>query len=275
MSLETPWEYLVRLGKSGGGPHDLATAALMLAGLDHPEADLKPFMAHLAEIAEAAKAESAFARSPEQAARSLSDLLHGRFGYDGDQVRYDAPENADMISVIVNRRGLPVALGILYIHAARAAGAKAFGLSAPNHFLMMIQAAGGETVIDPFNAGRTIEHERSARPPQLAEPPPAGRKQVVKPVSDVDVLLRLQNNLKTCALEANDIPRAVTILQRMLVIAPSEANLWLEMGRLQESAQALGAAADAYERSLALDRNQANAANEAGLALQSLKRRLN
>jgi predicted TPR repeat methyltransferase len=61
----------------------------------------------------------------------------------------------------------------------------------------------------------------------------------------------------------------------MTLIAPGEANLWLELGKLQESIQALGAATDAYERSLALDRNQANAANEAGLALQSLKRRLN
>jgi len=275
MSVETPWEYLARLGKSGGGPHDIAIAALMLAALDHPEMDLKPFTSHLKEIADAAKAESAFARSADQAARSLSDLLRGRYGYDGDQSRYDAPENADMISVIVNRRGLPVSLGILYIHAARAAGARAFGLSAPNHFLLMVQTGGGETVIDPFNAGKTIEHERTAKPPALSDPPSSGRKQTVKPVSDTDVLLRLQNNLKTRALQANDPMRAVTILQRMLLIAPGDSGLWLEMGKLQESVQALGAASDAYERSLSLERDQANAANEAGLALQSLKRRLN
>lgn len=275
MDGETPKEYLTRMGKAGGAQHDIARAALMLAALDHPETDLTPFIAHLAEIAEAAKAEAAFANSVQAAAKNLSDLIHGRYGYDGDQVRYNAPENADMISVIVNRRGLPVALGILYLHAARAAGAKAFGLSAPNHFLMMIQAGGGETVIDPFNAGKTIEHERSAKPPQISEPPPRGRKQTVKPVTDIDVLLRLQNNLKTRALEANDPTRAVEILNRMTLIAPGEANLWLELGKLQESIQALGAATDAYERSLALDRNQANAANEAGLALQSLKRRLN
>lgn len=275
MDGETPKEYLTRLGKAGGGPHDIAKAALMLAAMDHPDADLKPFEAHLAEIAEAAKAEAAFANSVESAARNLSELLHGRYGYDGDQVRYDVPENADMISVIVNRRGLPVALGILYIHAARAAGARAFGLSASNHFLLMIQTAGGETVIDPFNAGKTIEHERSAKPPQLSDPPPTGRKQTVKPVTDIEVLLRLQNNLKTRALETNDTSRALEVLQRMTLFAPGDANLWFELGKLQESIQALGAATEAYERSLALDRGQSSAANEAGLALQSLKRRLN
>ncbi len=275
MSQETPAEYLARVGKAGGGPRDIATVALMLSAMDHPETDLKPFTEHLVEIADAAKAEAAFARSPELAARGLSDLLQGRYGYAGDQVRYDAPDSADMISVIVNRRGLPVALGILYIHAARAAGVKAFGLSAPKHFLLMIQAGGGETVIDPFNGGKMIEHERSAKPPGMSEPPPSGRKQVVKPVGDVEVLLRLQNNLKTRALEANDQTRATEILQRMLLIAPNEAPLWLELAKLQEASQALGAASEAYERSLELDRGKGNPANEAVLALQTLKRRLN
>ncbi len=277
MSDETPSAYLARLGKMASGPQDIATAALMLAALDRPEMDLAPFRAHLAEVAEAARAEAAFALSPELAAQGLSALLHGRYGYDGDQVRFEAPESADMISVIVNRRGLPVALGILYMHAARAAGVKARGLSAPNHFLLMIQAGGGEAVIDPFNGGKIIEHERSAKPPGMASAPRpiSGGKQTVEQVSDIEVLLRLQNNLKTRAQEANDIPRAVTVLQRMLLIAPDKAPLWLEMGRLQESIQVLGAAREAYERSFQLERNMGDAANEASLALQSLKRRLN
>jgi regulator of sirC expression with transglutaminase-like and TPR domain len=275
MSLETPAQFLERIGKVGSGPRDIATAALMLAAMDHPETDLRPYTEHLLEIAEAAKAEAAFARSPELAARGLSDLLQGRYGYAGDQVRYESPDNADMISVIVNRRGLPVALGILYIHAARAAGIKAFGLSAPNHFLLMIQAGGGEAVIDPFSGGKMIEHERSAKPPAITEPPPTGRKQTVKPIGDIEVLLRLQNNIKARALEANDQERAIEVLKRMLLLAPGEAPLWLELGKLQEAAQALGAASEAYARSLQIDRGAANAANEAGLALQLLKRRLN
>src|SRR5690606_37756760 len=126
------------------------------------------------------------------------------------QARYDAPENADLLSVIVNRRGLPVSLGILYMHAARAAGVGARGLSAPNHFLLMVFAGGGEAVIDPFNGGRIVGHERTAKPPAMAPPrPPSGGRQTVAQVSDIDVLLRLQNNVKTRAVEANDIPRAV------------------------------------------------------------------
>src|SRR5437763_12610027 len=112
------------LGRSGGGPYDIARAAL------------------IAEIAEGAKQEGGLVVRAEDGARALSTLMVGRFGYDGDRLSYDNPNNADLMSVIDRRRGLPVALGILYIHAARAAGLKAVGLSLPGHFLLRIETGG-------------------------------------------------------------------------------------------------------------------------------------
>src|SRR3546814_8592275 len=47
-----------------------------------------------------------------------SDLAE--FGYHGDTESYDDPQNADLVRVIDRRMGLPVSLGVLYIHAARA-----------------------------------------------------------------------------------------------------------------------------------------------------------
>src|SRR5277367_1432035 len=43
---EPPLEYLKRLGEAGEGPHDIAMAALMLSGLDHPTVPLEPPRAH-------------------------------------------------------------------------------------------------------------------------------------------------------------------------------------------------------------------------------------
>src|SRR5688572_19051478 len=116
----SPADYLLRLGKAGEGPHDIATAALMLAALDHPDKNLGPCLDHLAELSEAARAEATFARNGESAARMLGEVF-ARFGYDSDRLAYDDPNNADLMMVIERRRGLPVALGILFMHAARAA----------------------------------------------------------------------------------------------------------------------------------------------------------
>ena len=117
-----PADELRAIGERGDGPHDIARAALLLASLDHIGTDLSPYEAHLNELSEAAQRQGLVLNNPENGARSLASLMAGQFGYDGDRLTYDDPRNADLIAVIERRRGMPVALGILYIHAARAAG---------------------------------------------------------------------------------------------------------------------------------------------------------
>src|SRR3546814_19245031 len=56
--------------------------------------------------------------------------------------------------VIDRRKGLPVALGILYMHAARAQGWPAVGLNFPGHFLLRLERHGERAILDPFNEGR-------------------------------------------------------------------------------------------------------------------------
>src|SRR5260221_10573235 len=108
MSEESPTEYLRKIAAAGDGPHDIARAALMLSALDHPGRSLNPYAKHLEEIASAARDEARRLQQLEQIARTLASLMTGRFGYDGDRSTYDDPKNADLMSVIDRRRGLPV-----------------------------------------------------------------------------------------------------------------------------------------------------------------------
>jgi regulator of sirC expression with transglutaminase-like and TPR domain len=275
----TPAEYLLRVGSAGEGPHDIGTAALMLAALDHPEKKLAPFFAHLSELSDAARAEATFARDAETAAHALGQVFTSRFGYDGDRMAYDDPENADLMMVIERRRGLPVALGILYMHAARAARMEAQGLHAPGHFLLKIIVKGSEAFVDPFAGGATIDHERVAPhlgvPMLAAEPGVAEVPGAYEPVSDIDVLLRLQNNIRTRALRNHDSGRAIEIGRRMAQLAPYRPPLWLELAHLHESAGALSAARSAYEHCLKASRGGDMYHNEATLALDALRRRIN
>jgi regulator of sirC expression with transglutaminase-like and TPR domain len=194
---ENPRSYLERLGQAGDGPHDIATAALMLAALDHPGLPLESFHAHLNEIAEAMKSQAGMIVRVADGARALSILLTTRYGYDGDRFHYQDPRNADLIQVIERRRGLPVSLGILYMHAARAAGMTANGLDTPSHFLVRLTHRHDDVTIDPFNGG-AIPDAATALPGTL------GDVHLAQTVGDTDVLLRLQNNLKVRALEHGD-----------------------------------------------------------------------
>jgi regulator of sirC expression with transglutaminase-like and TPR domain len=273
MPEDGPRQYLMRLAAAGDGPHDIAKAALMLSALDHPGLSLEPYLRHLAEIAASAREEARRLQTLEGIVRTLASLLTGPFGYDGDRQTYDDPRNADLISVIDRRRGLPVALGILYLHAARAAGCSASGLNTPGHFLLTLGLASRHMLVDPFNAGAAIEVEKLNLAPRGHSA--SGETPLPEPVSDIDVLLRLQNNTKLRALEAGERTRAVELAGRMVMIAPGRADLWLELARLNEASEALGAAREAYESCLEFAKAGQPLHNEAALALASLKRRLN
>jgi regulator of sirC expression with transglutaminase-like and TPR domain len=275
----SPAEYLLRVGKAGEGPHDIATAALMLAALDRPEKKLDPYLRHLADLSEAARAEAAFAQDAETAARALGQVFTTRFGYDSDRTTYDEPDNADLMMVIERRRGLPVALGILYIHAARAARMDAYGLHAPGHFLLKIGVNGSEAFVDPFAGGAIVDRERVAPhlgiPMLAAEPGVPEVPETYEPVSDIDVLLRLQNNIRSRALRSHDSARAIEVGRRMAQLAPYRPPLWLDLAHLHESSGALSAARTAYEHCLKASRAGDMYHNEATLALHTLRRRIN
>lgn len=272
--MSDPADYLRQLGETGEGPHDIARAALMLSALDHSGRQLGAFENHLAEIAACARDATRLMLHAEDGARALSALMVGRYGYDGDRLAYDDPSNADLIAVIERRRGLPVAIGILYLHAARAAGFDAVGLSSPGHFLIRLTLRGQEAMIDPFNGGGVIAQEGLAAPPKMGALAPDDPR-LSTPVSDVEVLLRLQNNLKLRAINSGERVRAVEIAKRMVLIAPRRAELWMEMARLNEASGALGAAQKAYEACMTLVKAGEGLHNEAAIGLHALKRRLN
>jgi regulator of sirC expression with transglutaminase-like and TPR domain len=271
---QDPADYLRQIGQAGEGQLDIAHTALMLSALDHSGRPLDPYRAHLADIAEHARAEARLATTAESGARALAALLAGRYGYDGERIAYDDPGNADFMTVIDRRRGLPVALGILYIHAARAAGFQATGLNTPGYFLLKISLRSGEALIDPFNGGAALERESLGAPPGMRLPS-SEDAQPAETAGDVDVLLRLENNLKVRAVQAGERLRAIEIAKRMVLIAPRRPELWLDLGRLSEATGALGAAQKAFEACLSLVPTGQSLHNEAALSLHALKRRLN
>ncbi len=277
-----PENFLRRLGQAGEGPHDIAQAALMLSALDHPGKNLAPYRAHLSELAEAAKTVIGKMADIEAAARALSGVIAGRYGYDGERLAFDNAANADMISVIERRRGLPVILGILYIHAARAAGMESAGLYSPGHFLLRVARKGNDAVIDAFNAGAVLDRSRMTVP-GIASPGPipisdarlGDEPSPVDPVTDTDVLLRVLNNIRGRAIQAKEIARAAEIAGRMTLIAPGRPLIWLELARAQESLGSLSAAKASYDNAVKTSRPGDPFRNEAALALNALKRRLN
>lgn len=271
-------ETLARLARLCDRPDDdidIAEAALTLACLDRPRVPLERYRAALAEIVEAVAAEAG--RAPDLAARAaaLGAAIAGRLGYAGDDASYDDPQNANLIRVIDRRRGLPVALGILYIHGAAAQGWRLSGLSFPGHFLVRLDHGRDAAILDPFNGGAALSPaDLRRRAKQVGGEAAELRPDHFQPVSRRDVLLRLQNNLKSRAVGAGDMQRAAAILESMVTLAPREAWTWREYGLAHAMLGNLNQALDSLGRAGALSADEAARAEIAELT-RRVRNRLN
>ncbi len=264
---------LDRLGAAGDDDIDIAEGALLLAAAAR-HFDLAPYRRHLAEIAStAARAldrESAAETDPRVVATALGRTF-AALGYDGDRDTYDDLKNADLAYVIDRRRGLPVALGILFIHAARAIGATAHGLNFPGHFLVGLGTARGTVVIDPFHGGRLIDADDLER---LGPPGAAAAETHLGAVADRAVLLRLQNNIVTRLAAKNDHAAVAAALEPLIRLAPDSGWHRYRLGAALAEAERPSAARAALKAALALDPSAPWAAEAEALAAR-LARSLN
>lgn len=278
-----PQEARTLLRTAGGLPDDeipLGACALALGALDRPGVGLDRYHDHLdslvAEtVAEAERAGIGADDAPESVAGALRTVLCGRYRYAGDAQSYDNLQNANLLRVIDRRRGLPVALGILFIHAARGMGCRAAGLNFPGHFVVRLESGGQRLIIDPFNGGQPIE-ARGLREMLKAM---AGNDAELDPglvtaVGDRQILLRLQNNIKMRHLRLGHLEKALRTVDRMLLFAPEQTDLWREAGIIDVRLGNLLSAVDRLEHYLD------TATDERGryrttMLIQELRNRLN
>ncbi len=270
---------LVRLGDlcAGDGRRlDLLEAALALSVLRRVEpVDLAPFRQHAAAMA----ADLAdLVRRRGASAGALAEIIARSYGYRGDTESYDDLQNADLVRVIERRKGLPVALSILYLDVARRQGWEAEGLAFPAHFLIRIGIDGARHVVDPFHDG-TVRDAADLRGllRRVLGPDAELSPQHFDPVSDRDVLLRLENNVRLRLANREDWAAAAQSLDRMLAIAPDRPELLFEAGQLNARLDKRRAAIAAFERFLSVGGAGSDPAvrERVSSLLQELRRGLN
>jgi regulator of sirC expression with transglutaminase-like and TPR domain len=256
---------------------DLAGAALQLARIDQPDANWHAAREHLSELARDAVALAADRTEDDPSVRAgaLAGLLTGRYRYIGDTEDYDSPANSNLIQVIERRRGLPVTLGILWLHCARAAGWEAHGVDFPGHFLIALTGGGTQLILDVFAGGLPLDARGMRGLIKRVEGPKAElRPGLLQPVNSRNVLLRLQQNIKLRRLDAGDVTGALTCVEDMLRIAPDTAMLWRDAALINQRLDQVAAALRCFERFLALV-PQGEAAERVRTAMGELRTRLN
>ena len=266
-------EILREIGTRSDDDIDLAEGALALAALDRPGVALDRYRDHIALLAD--DVGDALSGKGVTLSDALNNVVLKSHGYCGDMLTYDDIQNANLMRVIDRKKGLPVALGILYLHAARAHGFAADGINFPGHFMIRIGEDGALLIIDPFNEGI----ERSVVDLRELLKATAGMEAELAPehyaaVGNRDILVRLQNNIKARHERAGRPEDALRVVEGMLMFAPDMIPLWREAGVIHARIGNLGAAIEAFQT--IIERADTDAArHDAAAIVQKLKSRLN
>lgn len=270
---DAPLDYLTQLGQGPDDGFDPGAAALAFAALERPRAALGRYLAHLDALAGET---AAFAPADIQArAAALAEVVHMSHGYTGDAQTYDDMQNASLIRVIDRKKGLPVALGILHMSIAHRLGWRMIGLGFPGHFLLCLEDEGQRLPLDPFDNAAVLTAPDMRRILKAVQGEHAELTAACyQPVSDRDVLLRLQNNIKLRRLRGGDIAGALKVAEAMAAFAPAVGDLHREIAMMHMRLENIGDAIRNFERYLALEPNE-SLRHKAAALLQELRNRLN
>ena len=262
MNREEAERVLAELGQASEDSFSLFEAALTCAIHEDPDRDPEPSRRLAADSIERLK-DRLKRESPEEA---LAEAMAGDLGLAGDVMTFEDPANADMISVLERRRGLPVALSVLYLDASRRTGINVQGVDFPGHFLLRIETEEGPLAMDPFSEGRVVlpsELIRRALRTGLT-PDVADRLDILMaPVKDRAVVQRLENNIYARASRAGDHARAERSAIRRALLDPSDHRPWIDVAAAREGQGALVGAQEALARAQMLDGGAAIAARAA------------
>lgn len=213
----------------------LDDAALALAALDHPDAEIEPYATRIAYMAAQLLARSAGVVSAAERAALLRDLIAGEHGLTGDERCFGEEAGADLIATMDSGRGLPVTLSLLYVSLARKVGWSATCLNVPGHVLIRIGEYPGAVIMDPFDEGRILDDRGMGRMvARLIGPNATAAASAFPAMGNRATLVRLLTNQAARARREGRLDRALELHERMTAFAPGMTALWWERARLEQ-----------------------------------------
>lgn len=225
---------------------DLAEAALLLAQEEYPQLDVQAYLRRLDEMARAVR-DTLPANAPAaEIILALNRYLFQEEGFDGDAANFYDPRNSFINQVLERKIGIPITLSIIYIEIGQRLGLPLQGVSFPGHFLVKLSVESGEIVLDPFSGGVSLGRDELEQ--QLAQT--QGDKESAKiPLEEwlvtatkKDILVRMLRNLKVIYAHADQLEKTLSVINRILLIAPELAEEVRDRGMVYRQLECFRAA---------------------------------
>ena len=257
-------------------------AAVAIAQDEFPELDTQAVLAELDTLADKLRRRIPADAVPLQRLRWLNRFFFHELGFAGNVNDYYDPANSYLHRVLATRRGIPITLAVIYIELATQVGLNARGVSFPGHFLVKLKMPQGEVVIDPFT-GQSLSREELD---ELLAPYKRSRGLTgefdaplglfLQSAPPRDVIARMLRNLKEIHRSAEDWPRLLAVLNRLVLLLPQaweeRRDRGLTYAELGLNSAAVGDLADYLEHARDAQDRQAISARLAELRRQGTPR---
>lgn len=200
---------------------DLARACLLVAKEQYPGLAVEPYLARLDQIAEEVKDRLADETAPLIVLEELTRTLFERHGFRGNKDAYYDPRNSFLNDVLDRSLGIPITLAIVMLEVGWRLRLPLEGVNFPHHFIVRFRGDALNLLIDPFDGGRA-RYEDQAQ--ELLDRVYGGKVRLkesfLRGATKRDILVRLLTNLKGVYVSAGDHARALSVVERLLLLRP-------------------------------------------------------
>lgn len=210
---------------------DLAQAALLIANEEYPELNMAHYLAQLDALAHRVRELLAVSESDslsqlplEDVLKAMNQVLFEQEHFHGNLEDYYDPRNSFLNDILERQTGIPITLSLLYMEVGRRVGISVEGIGLPFHFIVGCRLPGGMIYIDPYENGHFLsEQECRERVLRLLKGRASFNPRWLEPVTHRQLLVRLLNNLKHIYVQKEDFERALSVCDRILLLAPTTA----------------------------------------------------
>ena len=217
---------------------DLAEAALLIAQEEQPDLDVAHYLKRLDQLADAVRTELPPSPTHNDTLQCLNTHLFLKEELRGNTGEYYDPRNSFLNEVLETKAGIPITLSVIYMEVGRRLGLALVGIGFPGHFLVRYSGPDGGRILDPFLGGANLSEAQLAAKLRSMygenNPLAAQVSKLLTPATKKEILTRMLGNLKGVYLNKGDFERALSVIDRMVLIRPDAATEFRDRGAVQQ-----------------------------------------
>jgi regulator of sirC expression with transglutaminase-like and TPR domain len=237
---------------------DLARAALLIAGIDHPTRAIEDYLGALDGLADRSGARGI--ADPMTRLGRLRQFLFETEGFRGNVADYHDPRNSCLNDVLDRRLGIPITLSLVVMEVGRRVGLTIDGIGLPGHFVVRARCGATSVLLDPFNGGRDLTRDACADLMERAVGRPMTlHDEHLAPVTKRQFLARMLNNLKAIYWQRAEWERALAVVRHLMALDPGSPGEVRDQGTVLNQLGDYRRGLAEWERYLALCPNASDA----------------